>query len=39
MKQSQLGAQLFSFREFIKTPEDVRTTLKKIRDMASFLRL
>ena len=33
MKQSQLGAQLFSFREFIKTPEDVRTTLKKIRDM------
>ena len=26
MKQSQLGAQLFSFREFIKTPEDVRTT-------------
>lgn len=33
MKQSQLGAQLYSFREFIKTPEDVRTTLKTIKEM------
>lgn len=33
MKQSQLGAQLFSFREFIKTPEEVRSTLREIRKM------
>lgn len=33
MKQSQLGAQLYSFREFIKTPDDVYSTLLKIKEM------
>ena len=33
MKPSQLGAQMYSFREFIKTPEEVRSTLREIRKM------
>ena len=29
----KLGAQLFSLRNFIKTPEDIRTTFEKIKAM------
>ena len=29
----KLGAQLFSLRDFIKTPEDIRTTFQKIKAM------
>lgn len=33
MKQSQIGAQIYSFREFIKTKKDVMHTFRKLRDM------
>ena len=29
----KLGAQLFSLRKFIKTPEDIRTTFQKIKEI------
>lgn len=31
MKQSRIAAQLYSFRDFIKTPAGVRDTLRKLR--------
>jgi sugar phosphate isomerase/epimerase len=33
MKRSQLAAQLFTLRDFIKTPEDVVKTFEKVRDI------
>ncbi len=31
MKKHQLAAQLFTLREFLKTPDDVKETLKKVK--------
>lgn len=33
MKQSQVGAQIYSFREFIRTKKDVVDTFRKLKDM------
>jgi len=33
MKQAKIAAQLYSFRDFIKTPAGVRDTLRKLRAM------
>ena len=33
MKKSQLAAQLFTLRDFTKTPEDIAKTLKKVREI------
>jgi sugar phosphate isomerase/epimerase len=33
MSNSQIAAQLYTVREFMKTPEDMRKSLKKIKDL------
>ena len=33
MKKSQIAAQLFSFRNYIKTPEAVEETFRKLHEM------
>ena len=33
MKKTQIAAQLYSFREFIKTPEAVEETFRKLHEM------
>ena len=33
MKQSQIAAQLYSFREFIRTPAGVRDTFRRLREI------
>lgn len=33
MTQSRIGAQLFTLREYLKTPEDIAKSLKKVREI------
>ncbi len=33
MKLSQIAAQLYTLRDFLKTPEDISATLKKVREI------
>jgi sugar phosphate isomerase/epimerase len=33
MAQTQIGAQMFTLRDYIKTPEDIAKTLKRVKEM------
>ena len=33
MKQSQIAAQLYTLRDFTKTPADIASTMKKVKEI------